>query len=94
MREYQIEQYLKKKVSQIGGKAFKFISPGKVGVPDRMVLLPQGRIVFVELKAPGEKIRPLQAHIINTIKALGFKVEIIDSKNGVDEFIRSVNNAV
>lgn len=93
MEESRIEKYLKMKVSQIGGKAFKFVSPGVSGVPDRIVLLPEGRIVFTELKAPGEKPRPIQLHRIKQIRALGFRVEILDSKDAVDKFIRSVSNA-
>ena len=93
MEENRIEKYLKKRVSQIGGKAFKFVSPGVSGVPDRIVLLPGARSVFVELKAPGEKPRPIQLHRIKQIRTLGFRVEIIDGKDGVDKFIRSVSNA-
>lgn len=93
MEENKIEKYLKTKVSQIGGKAFKFVSPGVSGVPDRIVLLPGARIVFIELKAPGEKPRPIQLHRIKQIRTLGFRVEIIDGKDGVDKFIRSVSNA-
>lgn len=94
MEENRIEKYLKKRVSQIGGKAFKFVSPGVSGVPDRIVLLPGARSVFVELKAPGEKPRPIQLHRIKQIRALGFRVEILDSKDAVDKFIRSVENEV
>lgn len=94
MEENKIEKYLKTKVSQIGGKAFKFVSPGVSGVPDRIVLLPGARSVFVELKAPGEKPRPIQLHRIKQIRALGFRVEILDSKDAVDKFIRSVENEV
>jgi len=60
MRERKIETMLVKQVKAAGGMALKLISPGMAGVPDRIVLLPGGRILFVELKAPGEKPRPLQ----------------------------------
>mgnify|MGYP001603998362 CR=1 FL=1 len=55
MRESGIEKRLKKEIEKIGGKALKFVSPGVIGVPDRIVLLPHGKIIFVELKAPGKK---------------------------------------
>ena len=60
MTEKYIEQKLVKAVKKRGGMALKFVSPGLDGVPDRIVLLPMGRIAFVELKAPGRKMRPLQ----------------------------------
>lgn len=60
MKESQLERLLKREVERYGGKAMKFVSPGLSGVPDRLVLLPGGRAVFAEMKAPGEKLRPLQ----------------------------------
>ena len=60
MREKTIEAKLVTAVRQLGGLALKFISPGLDGVPDRLVLLPGGRMAFIELKAPGKKMRPLQ----------------------------------
>ncbi|MGN7309247.1 VRR-NUC domain-containing protein, partial [Bacillus subtilis] len=60
MKESQIESYLRDKIKALGGIAYKFVSPGNSGVPDRMVLLPKGRTVFVELKAPGKKPTKLQ----------------------------------
>ena len=88
MRESYIERMLKKKVEQVGGKALKFVSPGWAGAPDRLVLLPTGRLIFVELKAPGRKPRPLQLKRHEELQALGFHVEVIDSPEGVDDFIR------
>lgn len=88
MRENVIEAYLRDRVKEIGGKAYKFVSPGNSGVPDRLVLLPVGRCIFVELKAPGKDptLKQLLQH--KKIGALGFKVSLIDSKEKVDEFIR------
>lgn len=88
MREAAIERRLKRKVEAAGGKALKFVSPGWAGAPDRIVLLPGGRVVFVELKAPGKKPRPIQLKRHEELKALGFEVEVIDSPEGVDEFMR------
>ena len=88
MEENKIERYLKKQVELLGGLALKFVSPGVSGVPDRIVLLPQGKIIFIELKAPGKKVRPIQEYRIKIIRALGFRVEIIDSTEKVDEFIK------
>lgn len=90
MEESKIEKYLKKEIELLGGKALKFISPGTSGVPDRIVLLPQGKIIFVELKAPGKKPRPMQEYRIKELKALGFRVEIIDSIEKVNNFIKEI----
>lgn len=87
MREKEIETYLRERIRGIGGIAFKFVSPGNDGVPDRLVCLPSGRAIFVELKAPGQKPRPLQIHQIGRLKQLGFRVEVIDSKEQVDKFV-------
>lgn len=90
MEEQKIELYLKRQVELIGGKAYKFTSPGVRGVPDRIVILPGGKIFFIELKAPGKKLRPLQEAIHKQLKKLGCKVLTIDSKEMVDKFIKEV----
>lgn len=90
MEESKIENRLKKEIELIGGKALKFVSPGMSGVPDRIVLLPHGRIVFIELKAPGKKPRPIQIKRIKELKDLGFDVRVIDSIDGVKNFIEEV----
>lgn len=88
MRESIIEVYLRDRVKAMGGKAYKFVSPGNSGVPDRLVLLPGGRSIFIELKAPGKVPTPIQILQHRKIRALGFTVLIIDSIEKVDEFIR------
>lgn len=90
LREKEIETKLKKKIKRIGGLALKFISPGHAGVPDRIVLLPNGNAVFVELKAPGKPLRPLQLKRKKQLENLGFKVYIIDSLQGVSDFLKEV----
>ncbi len=90
MEESKIENRLKKEIELIGGKALKFVSPGMSGVPDRIVLLPHGRIVFIELKAPGKKPRPIQIKRIKELKDLGFDVRVIDSIDGVKNFINDI----
>ena len=78
MREKQIEQRLSQRVKQLGGVAFKFVSPGMDGMPDRLILLPGGRAAFAELKAPGLRPRPLQLRRKRQLEALGFRVYAID----------------
>lgn len=88
MRENVIEAYLRDQVKTLGGRAYKFVSPGNNGVPDRLVLLPGERIIFIELKAPGKKSTPQQLLQQKRINALGFQVHVIDTKEKVDGFIR------
>lgn len=79
MRERDIERRLVRAIQKLGGLCPKWVSPGWDGVPDRIVLLPGGRIAFAELKAPGKKPRPLQVRRKGQLEALGFKVYVIDS---------------
>lgn len=90
MKEKQIEEYLRKCVKAIGGKAYKFVSPGNDGVPDRIVCLPNGRVIFVELKAPGEKTRPLQNAKIQELRSMQQVVVVLDNKEEVDKFIKYI----
>ena len=78
MREKTIEQKLVNTVKSSGGIAPKFVSPGFDGMPDRLVLLPKGKIGFVEVKAPGKEPRPLQVARHALLKRLGFKVFVLD----------------
>jgi len=81
--ERDIEQALTDAVKQYGGICPKFVSPGLAGVPDRIILLPDGKIAFAELKAPGRKPRPLQLRRIAKLRSLGFKTYVIDSKEQI-----------
>lgn len=87
MLESRIENYLKKKVEKLGGKAFKWAPVGVAGVPDRIVLLPGEKIIFVELKAPGKKARKLQEYRAKQLKALGFQVECLDTIEKIDRLL-------
>jgi len=79
VREKTLEQKLKTAVGDIGGLALKFISPGLDGVPDRLILLPGGRMAFAEVKAPGKQLRPLQIKRKRQLESLGFQVYVIDN---------------
>jgi hypothetical protein len=78
MREKEIEKKLIQAVKQAGGICPKLVSPGFDGMPDRMVLLPNGKIGFVEVKATGEKPRPLQFSRHRLLQRLGFLVYVLD----------------
>ncbi len=83
MREKALENLLVRGVKKKGGLALKFVSPGMAGVPDRLLLLPKGRMAFVELKATGEKMRPLQTKRKEQIERLGFMVFCIDEASQI-----------
>lgn len=83
--EKEIEKYFFKKIEELGGLCYKFTSPSKRGVPDRIVIF-NGLVVFVELKRPGEKLRILQLLIHTRMRERGAIVVTIDSKKEVDEF--------
>ena len=79
MNEKFIEKKLVEAVRKAGGLAPKFVSPGLDGVPDRLLLLPNGRMAFAELKAPGKQLRPLQKRRKRQLETLGFRVYVIDN---------------
>ena len=83
MLEKHIEQYLVKKTRDRGGICLKLACTGIDGVPDRLVLLPDARAGFVELKAPGKKPRPLQIARHKLLTRLGFKVYVLDNEEQI-----------
>ena len=93
MREKFVEQRLAKAVRQSGGLALKFVSPNLNGVPDRLLLFPGGKLAFAEVKAPGEKPRPLQVHRIARLRELGFRVFVIDNVEQIGGVIREICSA-
>ena len=92
MKEKQIEQKLVRAVKNMGGIAPKFVSPGFDGTPDRIVLLPGGHIGFVEVKAPGEKPRPLQLSRHGLLRRLGFKVYVLDDEQQIGGIINAIKS--
>ena len=92
MREKLIEQKLVAAVRAAGGICPKLVSPGTDGMPDRMVLLPKGRIGFVEVKAPGQKPRPLQENRYRLLRMLGFQVFVLDDPAQIPQIITEVQH--
>jgi Holliday junction resolvase len=84
VREKQVEQHLVKRVSERGGYALKFTSPSRRSVPDRVCVLPGGKLIFVELKAPGELPTEAQVREHQRLRVLGHIVLVLDSKLDVD----------
>lgn len=87
MLESKIEKRLVTEVKAIDGLCLKFTSPSMAGVPDRIVLLPEGKIGFVEVKAKGKKPRPLQVRRIKQLRDLGFKVFVLDDEKDIDRIL-------
>lgn len=90
MDERSVERILKQRVEESipGAKCLKFVSPGYTGVPDRIILLPGGAVVFVELKRPGEQPRQRQLFVQSQIRKLGFTVAgCVDSPEKVNQVV-------
>ncbi len=98
MLESEIEKRLHAGIKKLGAKelrplCLKFVSPGFTGVPDRIILLPGGRLVFVELKQPGKTERPRQRLVQGLLRKLGFRVfSAVDSYEKVDEVVDLCRN--
>lgn len=87
MSEKEIENYLVKRVKKLGGLCFKFISPGNAGVPDRIVIK-DGKLIFIELKATGKKVRALQQLQIDKLLKHEQIVYVTDSKDKIDIILK------
>lgn len=85
--EKVIERYLVKKVREAGGKAYKFVSPGNCGVPDRIVIFPDGRVVFAELKCATGGLSVQQKNQSKKLRGLKQTVRVIYSKEDVNRFM-------
>ena len=85
--EKDIESYLCKEIKRLGGTAYKFTSPGRRSVPDRLCVLPGGVIAFIECKAPGKEPTERQYNEINKLKVLGHDVTWVDTKEQVEEVV-------
>ncbi len=90
MNEREIEKALVDKVKSLGGLCLKFTSTSMTGIPDRIILLPKGKIGFIEVKRPGESPRPIQRKRIRQLQDLGFKVYVIDNKEMIKKIIKGI----
>ena len=95
MLEREVEKRLIRPIKALGGRCLKFETPGFTGVPDRIILLPGGRVVFVETKQPGKKERARQVYVHGLLRALGFTVySTIDSAAKVAAIIEDCRRLV
>lgn len=90
MLEKEIERRMVQTIKQRGGLCLKFISPSNPGVPDRIVITPQGRIIFVELKTETGLLTKIQEWQINELRKRGVDVRVIKGLGAVKEFIEEV----
>jgi hypothetical protein len=92
MAEKTLEKKLRDRVKMLGGLAIKFFSSWFTGMPDRMVLMPGGRIWFVEMKDFGKQVDPRsrQSFVIKLLIKLGFQVRVINSHELLDDFLKEI----
>lgn len=89
-KESIIERKLVEAVEKSGGKALKLVSPGYIGVPDRLILIAFGKIGFVEVKAPNQKPRQIQLKRHRELRELGFKVFVLDDVKQIGGIIDEI----
>ena len=95
MLEKDVEKRLIKPVRELGGLCLKFETPGYTGVPDRLLLFPGGRVLFVETKAPGKTERPRQEYVQGVLRRMGFTVySAVDSRAKVEKVIADCRRLV
>ena len=92
MRESTIEHRLVTETQKRGGIALKFVSPGIDGVPDRLVLLPDRKFAFVEVKALGKTLRPLQVRRIEQLRALGYLAYCLDQADQIGGILDEIQS--
>lgn len=90
MLEKEIEEKLVEKVRGLNGLCLKFTSPSLTGVPDRMILLPKGKIGFVEVKRKGQRPKKIQRLRIKQLKELGFLVFVLDDREKIEEILDEI----
>ena len=88
--EKVIERKLAEAVKANGGMCIKLLCDNLLGLPDRMVLMPHGKIAFVELKTTGQKPRRIQVFMHEKLRALGFRVDVIDSVEDAINFVEDI----
>lgn len=85
--ERDVERYLIKECERRGWLCWKFVSPGRRGVPDRIVIRP-GSVAFVEVKRKGGRVSPLQIRRIEELTRRGVAARVVETKGEIDEMIR------
>ena len=90
MNEKLLEKKLRESVKKLGGIALKFTSPFYTGMPDRIILMPNSKTYFAEMKTTGKKATPLQLERIKMLTGLGFDAKVIDSQESLNQFLKDI----
>ncbi len=93
-REKDIEANIRREIMKMGGMFLKFVSPGNDGVPDRIAIFPDGRIIFVELKTQHGKLSQIQAYQIDRLLNLNQQVCVVYGKYGAEIFLKDMREHV
>jgi len=91
VREREVEQRLSAAVRQAGGQTYKWVSPGRSGVPDRLCLLPAGRVAAVEVKRPGGQCTALQKKLHEELRGLGLPVFVVSDDEGIANMMQELS---
>lgn len=91
MREKEIEKFLVNGVRKMGGVAFKFVSPGNAGVPDRLIVMPGGKVYFAELKTERGMPTVLQCRQMDELFSLGCDVSLLQGQEQVRRFLERLD---
>lgn len=89
-REANVERSFCSRLRKAGCLVYKFVSPGNDGVPDRIVVTPGGRVIFVELKTERGKLAPIQEFQIGRLERHGQDVRVLYGTSDVDQFVANV----
>lgn len=90
MKESQIERRLVEGVKRLGGMCLKFISPGTLGVPDRIIITAKGRVIFVELKAETGRLTKIQRYVIGEMQKRGADARVVKGIDEVKELLAEI----
>lgn len=90
--EKLVERTLVDLIKKEGGLCIKLSSQHFIGLPDRLCLMPNEQVAFVELKTTKQKPRKIQVYVHNKLRQLGFRVDVIDSVQGVKELVDEIKN--
>lgn len=90
MKESQIERRLVEGVKRLGGMCLKFVSPGTLGVPDRIIITAKGRVIFVELKAETGRLTKIQRYVIGEMQKRGADARVVKGINEVKELLAEI----
>jgi len=90
--EKKLEKYLAEQIRKAGGWSLKLLSVHVTGLPDRLCLFPGGKMFFAEMKTTGKKPTKMQTLVHNRLRAMGFKVVVLDNINDINQIIESYEN--